>query len=75
MNSKQLRILQRFAKGEAPRCSRADFMELCKTVPGVLQLESANGADTKAGYLLTALHDTKAAEFSVQEWLQVNESR
>ena len=72
LSKKQLRALERFAKGECPRCSRADFEVLNRTVPGVLQLESANGADTRSGYILTSLRPTAESGVAVHAWLSRN---
>ena len=72
LNKKQFRTLERFALGECPRCSRADFEVLNRTVPSVLQLESANGADIRSGYILTSLHPTAEAQVAVKAWLSRN---
>ncbi len=69
MNTRQLSILRRFADGKAPRCSRMDFDELRRAVPGVLQLESVHGSDTRSGYCLTPLHEATESFAAVNAWL------
>jgi hypothetical protein len=71
-DKKRLRTLERFAKGECPRCSRADFEILIKAVGHVLQLESANGADTSSGYVLTSLRSDAESRAAVHKWLAAN---
>lgn len=72
MDGKQVRLLERILQGDAPRCSRRDFEVLSAAIPGALQLESANGADTRCGYVLTCLHDSAATNVAVRAWLDAN---
>ena len=70
----QIRLLKRFVAGECPSISGRVFEELCSFpgMPNALQRESASGADTRDGFILTSLHagrygfdDTEA----VKQWL------
>ncbi|MBK6616297.1 hypothetical protein [Ottowia sp.] len=70
MNDRQVRMLVRFVAGGLPRCSAADFEAISKAVPGVFQRESANGADTRAGYVLCALKSDEQSTKAVSRWLE-----
>lgn len=58
ITKRHVQLLKLIAKGACPRASHREYQELC-TFEGVgpeLQLESAHGADTRAGYIITNLH-------------------
>lgn len=74
LESKLKRLLERVAKGDAPRCSIADYGRLQK-LPGmrsVLQLESAYGADKSGGMILTDLHGDGGSIATARKLLDEN---
>jgi hypothetical protein len=64
IDQRLVRILKSLAVGGVPRCSRADYMRLLHLpeLKGTLQLENADGADSRGGKVLTDLHHNGKAK-------------
>ncbi len=75
LTPKQARMLERFTLGYTPRCSRADFDAINAAIPGVFQRESRDGADMRAGYVLTNRHRGHFAVEAAREWLKRHNAR
>ncbi len=63
LTSRQHRLLQRIIAGDCPRASHREYHDLCTfdvRLRDNLQMESALGADTRGGYIITALHTPNA---------------
>jgi hypothetical protein len=61
------RLLERVRDGRTPRCSIKVFKRLTALLPGLLQLESRDGADARAGYVLTPLRDAPATNKAIDK--------
>jgi hypothetical protein len=70
LTQRQARMVERFSLGHTPRCSRADFDAINRAIPGVFQRESRDGADLRAGYVLTNRHKGDFALEAARKWLQ-----
>jgi len=68
---RQRRLLQRLLNGDTPRASHAEYKDLCDLsgLGNVLQLESRWGADTRGGYVLTALRTIEETDEAVRSFL------
>jgi hypothetical protein len=66
------RILDKFAKGQVPRCSHAQYTEIqsIREIGNLLQLESALGADRRGGMVLTNLRAGSNASDLVRGYLE-----
>lgn len=69
--ARQIRLLRRFVWGDCPRIGDDAFEALCGLdgMPNALQRESALGADTSGGFILTSLHQSEDDTTKVRDWL------
>jgi hypothetical protein len=61
------RMLGALRDGRTPRCSIKHFKRLTALLPGLLQLDRRDGADARAGYVLTPLRDAQATKNAIDK--------
>lgn len=59
LSDKDRTLLKRAWEGDTPRVSIKDGMRLSRMFEGAIQVESRNGADTRAGYCMFFIRERR----------------
>jgi hypothetical protein len=67
-----INLVRRLAEMDCPRATHEEYEELCEfaELSNELQMESALGADTSEGFIITALHTLGRTTEAAKEWLK-----
>jgi hypothetical protein len=76
MRPRLISLVRRLAEADCPRTTHKTFEELCNTSSDLmaeLQFESASGADTRDGFIITALHSLERTTKAAKAWLLIHD--